>query len=100
MSQLLKDPKQIPDRTFFEASQYYLNNGENLNIALEWINAALEKSKNNFRYGLLKSKIQNKMGDKKSALQTISEALLWARRANNSNYIEQTELFKKQLLNN
>lgn len=98
MATFLKDPDSIPDRTYFEAAQYYLHNDKDLGEALEWINAALEKSPQNFRYGLLKAKILDKSGDHKAALGTINEANTWATKANNANYIEQTDLFRKSLL--
>jgi hypothetical protein len=98
MTEFLQYPEKIPARTYFEAAQYYLNNNKDLNEALSWMDAALEKSPNNFRYGLLKAKIQAKKGDKKSALITIEQAHAWAKAAKNANYIEQTALFKASLL--
>ena len=98
MAEFLKDPDQIPHRTYFEAAQYYLNNNRDLNDALQWIDAALEKSENNFRYGLLKAKIQDKHDDSQEAEITINKAHAWAVTANNANYIEQTALFKAYLL--
>ncbi|MDH5474272.1 MAG: DUF2911 domain-containing protein [Cyclobacteriaceae bacterium] len=98
MSELLKNPGSIPHRTYFEAAQYYLNNQKDVKDALSFINTALEKSPKNFRYGLLKAKIQDKAGDRKAALKTINTANSWAKEANNANYIGQTELFKQSLL--
>lgn len=97
MTEFLKTPDTIPHRTYFEAAQYYLNNGKDLNEALSFINAGLEKSPKNFRYGLLKSKIQDRAGDRKAALKTINEANQWAVDAENANYIEQTDLFRQDL---
>ncbi len=97
MSEFLQHPEKIPHRTYFEAAQYYLNNNKDLNEALYWIDTALEKSLNNFRYGLLKAKVQSKIGDEKSAIITIEQAHIWAKTAKNANYIEQTALFKASL---
>lgn len=99
MAEFMKNPDSIADRTYFEAAQYYLNNNKDLDEALAFINAALKKRDKNFRYGLLKSKIQNKNGDRKGALNTINDANNWAKNAKNDNYIEQTELFRQSLLN-
>jgi len=98
LTELMKNPDSIPHRTYFEAAQYYINNDKNLGQALTFINAALEKSPENFRYGLLKAKIQDKGGDSKAALITINDAYKWAKNAKNYNYIEQTELFRQSLL--
>ena len=99
MTEFMKNPNNIPHRTYFEAAQYYLNNNKDLDEALIFIDAALEKSPENFRYGLLKAKIQNRDGDSQAALITINEAYSWAKNAKNENYIEQTELFRQSLLN-
>jgi hypothetical protein len=98
MTEFLKTPESIPHRTYFEAAQYYLHNNRDLKEALNWIDAALEKSPENPRYGLLKSKIQAKNGDSKAAMATINQAHEWAVKASNANYIEQTELFRQSLL--
>ena len=63
-----------------------------------FINDALKKSPKNFRYGLLKAKIQDKGGASEAALITINKAHDWAKKAKNSNYIEQTDLFRQSLL--
>ena len=98
MAEFLQHPEKIPHRTYFEAAQYYLNNNKDLNEALHWIDAALKKSPNNFRYGLLKAKIQDKSGDRQAATITINLAQTWAKNAKNANYIGQTTLFKQSLL--
>jgi len=98
MAEFLKEPASIPHRTYFEAAQYYLNNGKDLKLAEAWINEALVKSQNNFRYGLLKSKIQYKAGNIKAAVETINMANTWAVEAGNANYIEQTEIYRTELI--
>jgi len=98
MVDFMKNPDDIPHRTYFEAAQYYINNDKNLSEAMSFINAALSKSPENFRYGLLKAKIQDKGGAKEAALITINDAYNWAKKAKNDNYIEQTELFRKSLM--
>ena len=97
MAEFLKTPDNLPHRTYFEAAQYYLNNGKDLKEALDFIDVGLEKSPKNFRYGLLKAKIQSKAGNGKAALTTINEAYQWAVDAENANYIEQTDLFRQDL---
>ena len=97
MAEFLKTPETIPHRTYFEAAQYYLHNNRNLNEALSWINAALEKSPENPRYGLLKAKIQAKAGNSVAAMETINLSYGWAVKTNNANYTEQTDLFRKSL---
>jgi hypothetical protein len=98
MTEFMKTPENIPHRTYFEAAQYYSNNGKDLNEALDFIDKALEKSPENFRYGLLKAKIQAKNNNGKGALITVKIANQWAKNKKNDNYIEQTNLFWQSLL--
>ncbi len=98
MAELMKSPETIPHRTYFEAAQYYSNNGKDLNEALLFINKAIYKSPQNFRYGLLKAKILEKNGNREAALTTVKTANKWAKNKNNDNYIEQTYLFWQELL--
>ena len=95
MEKLLVEPDKISHRTYFSAAQYFLTNGKNLAKALGWIDAALVKSPKNFRYGLLKAKIEYRMGSTTKAMKTIDEANRWAVEAKNANYMEQTSLFRK-----
>lgn len=100
MADLLKTPEKVSHQIYFRAAEYYLNNDKDLNQAMNWIDEALVKSENNFRYGLLKSKIYSKQGNSKKAISTVKEANEWATAANNSNYIEQTKLYLESLKNN
>ena len=77
----------------FRAAEFYLHNDRDMNAALKWINEALGKSPKNFRFGLLKAKIQYKADDREAALVTIAESNAWARERNNANYIKQTQDF-------
>ena len=98
MQVFMKNPEKIPHRTYFEAAQYYSNNGKDLKDALNFIDSALNKSSENFRYGLLKAKILAKMNNYKEALTVVEIANNWAKNKNNANYIEQTRLFWDSLL--
>ena len=98
MQVFMKNPEKIPHRTYFEAAQYYSNNGKDLKDALNFIDSALNKSSENFRYGLLKAKILAKMNNYKEALTVVEIANNWAKNKNNANYIEQTKLFWDSLL--
>ncbi len=97
MAGLLKMPEKISHRTYFRAAEYYLHNGKDLNQSMDWINAALAKSENNFRYGLLKSKIYAAQGNHAMAVNTVKMAHQWAITANNANYMEQTKVYLKNL---
>lgn len=100
MAELLKTPEEVSHRVYFRAAEYYLHNKKDLNQSMEWIDAALAKSENNFRYGLLKAKIYTAQGKKAQAISTVKMANEWAKTANNSNYIGQTSLYLEELEQN
>ncbi|MCW5959104.1 MAG: DUF2911 domain-containing protein [Pyrinomonadaceae bacterium] len=93
IAELSKTPDGMSARNYFLAAEYYFHNDKDLNKAIEWIKTGLEKSPKNFQYGLLHAKILAKQGKKDEALKVIAEANAWAKEKNNSNYIEQTQLF-------
>lgn len=97
MTALLQQPDSISHRTYFRAAEYYLHNKKDLNQAHEWIDAALTKSDNNFRYGLLKSKIFASQGNLAAAITTVQQANKWATAAKNENYMEQTAVYLKSI---
>lgn len=89
---------EVPHRTYFEAAQYYHHNGKDVVKAIEWIKKGLELSPDNFRYGLLHAKILFKDGQRDEAMNAINLANAWAEKAKNSNYIEQTALFREEMM--
>lgn len=97
MVTLLATPEKVSHRVYFRAAEYYLHNNKDLNQSIEWIDAALAKSENNFRYGLLKAKIYKAQGTKDKAISTVKTAYDWAKAADNSNYIGQTSLYLSEL---
>ena len=94
---LTADLENADHRNLFRSAEYFLHNGKDLDKALEWIDAALQKSDKNFRYGLLKSKILYANGNAVQAMKVINEANQWATEAGNANYMEQTSLFKESM---
>lgn len=61
------------DRPYFRAATYYYENGKDINKAYEWITKAYEQSNYAYYIGIVKAKIQLKMGDKKGALSTLAK---------------------------
>lgn len=100
MAELLKTPENVGHRVYFRAAEFYLHNHKDLNQSMEWIDAALAKSENNFRYGLLKAKIFTAQGNKTQAINTVKTAYDWAKAADNQNYMGQTSLYLSELEGN
>lgn len=81
------------DRDYYSSAQYYYQSGGDLNKALSWVNAAIDKSQkaNNeapFWYLRQKSLIQARMGDKKGAIETAKLSQNAAEKANNADYVK------------
>ena len=71
---------------YFQAATYYLENGKDLNKALQWVNIALESNPTAFWMLHQKAKIQKALGDKKGALETATASLNSAKKAENRDY--------------
>jgi hypothetical protein len=74
-------------KPYFQAAQYYLENGKDLNKALEWMNIADKDNTKAPWIKLWKGRVQLKMGDKKGAGQTAEEGLKIATEIKNPEYI-------------
>lgn len=97
MRDLAANPAGISDRDYFKAAEYNLHNDKDLTQAHGYIVNALSKSKDNPRYGLLKAKIENKMGKTKEAKKTLKSAGKWAKKQKNTNYINQIAVYSTEL---
>lgn len=86
MKQIDEAMKGIPQNTYFRSAVYYLENGKDLNKALEWINLAL---KENERFFIVhqKAKIQAALGDYKGAIVTAQHSKELAIKEKNDDYV-------------
>jgi len=77
----IKKNTQINPGNYTAAANYYLDNGKDLNKALEWMNMYLAVGENSkqFWHVHTKAKILAKMGNKKEALATAKESLEMAK---------------------
>lgn len=66
---------KVSPNTYATAANYYLENGKDLNKALEWMNLAIAANPSAFWNVHAKAKIQKALGDKKSALATAQQSL-------------------------
>ncbi len=80
---------------YFAAAQYYYQSNADMNKALTWINAAIEKTEKGqdvpFFMLRQKSLIQAKLGDKSGAIETAKLSLAGAQKANNADYIKMNQ---------
>jgi len=74
-------------KPYFQAAQYYFENGKDLNKALEWMNKADEGNTKAPWVKLWKGRVQLKAGDKAGAAKTAEEGLKIATEIKNPEYI-------------
>jgi Protein of unknown function (DUF2911)/Tetratricopeptide repeat len=75
------------DKPYFNAAMYYLDNGKDLNKALEWFNKAIEQNPDGFFVYYQKARCQAKLGRKQDAIATAQKGIESARAAKNDDYV-------------
>lgn len=60
-------------RPYFSAAKYYYENNKDMKKALEWADIAYTNSNYAYYIGVVKAKIQLKLGDKKGAKETLKK---------------------------
>jgi len=99
MKELTLSGKGVHHMDYFKAAEYNFHNSKDISEAHAYIVNALAKSKENPRYGLMKAKIENKMGKVNMARNSVRLANSWAKAQNNTNYVNQTLLYAKEMNN-
>ncbi|HEY1023805.1 MAG TPA: DUF2911 domain-containing protein [Sphingobacteriaceae bacterium] len=74
-------------KPYFQAAQYYFENGKDLNKALEWVNAAEAADQKAPWIKYWKAQIQLKAGDKKGAAETAEAGIKAAQEMKNDEYV-------------
>jgi hypothetical protein len=72
--------------TYYNAARFYVENDKDMNQALTWINAAINKRPEAFWYMHYKAKIQAKMGKTKEAIATAEKSLTMAKENEDGDY--------------
>jgi hypothetical protein len=76
------------NKPYFSAASYYYDNGKDLNLALGWVNKALETNKEAFWMHLLKARIHKKLGDNAAAKTAATACKEYAEKAKNDDYVK------------
>lgn len=100
-SKVLADIKQkmrgISSTTYYQAAQYYLETGRDSEMALDWINAAIDMEGENFWLLHLKALILADLGQERKAKRVAEQSLSLARKADNENYVKMNQRFLQGL---
>jgi hypothetical protein len=76
---------------YFTAAFYYLENGKDLNKALEWFDKAIAQDPTAFFAVYQKARCLAKLGRKQDAIATAKSGIELAKKANNSDYVTLNE---------
>jgi hypothetical protein len=76
---------------YYSAAIYYLDNGKDLNKALEWFNKATEQDPAAFFVYYQKARCEAKLGRKKDAMTSAQKSMQLAKEANNQDYVTLNE---------
>jgi tetratricopeptide (TPR) repeat protein len=76
---------------YFMAAYYYLENGKDLNKAVEWFDKAIAENPKAFWIYHQKAQAEAKLGKKKEAAATATKSMELAREAKNPDYVALNE---------
>src|SRR5690606_27313555 len=75
-------------RPFYQAANYYFENGKDLNKALEWVNEAVKNRPDAFWMYHLKAKIQISLKDYNGAIASAEKSKSIAQEINYEEYVQ------------
>ncbi|HWB91701.1 MAG TPA: DUF2911 domain-containing protein [Puia sp.] len=78
-------------RPYYTAAFYYLENGKDLNKALEWFDKAIEQDPAAYFVVYQKARCLAKLGKKQDAVATAKRSIELAKKANNADYVALNE---------
>lgn len=90
MSQI-DDAFNKDNHPYFAAATYYLDNGKDLNKALEWFNKATDQNPTAYYMFYQKARCQAKLGKKQDAIATAQKSMQLAKDQNNNDYVTLNE---------
>ncbi len=79
-----EDKKSHP---YFSAAMYYMDNGKDLNQALDWFNKAAEQNPKAFWVLHQKANCLAKLGKKQEAVESANKSIELAKEAKNDDYV-------------
>ncbi|HEY4285788.1 MAG TPA: DUF2911 domain-containing protein [Puia sp.] len=87
----INDAMNKDTHPYYTAAFYYLENGKDLNKALEWFDKALAQDPTAFFVAYQKARCQAKMGKKQDAIATAKKGIELAKQKNNPDYVALNE---------
>jgi hypothetical protein len=72
---------------YYQAALYYLENGKDLNKALEWFDKTITQEPGNFFFIYQKARTLAKLGRKQEAIAAAKQSMALAKQNNNNDYV-------------
>jgi hypothetical protein len=86
ISELMKKEDK-KDHPYFSAAMYYMENGKDLNQALDWFNKAAEQNPKAFWVLHQRANCLAKLGKKQDAIESANKSIELAKEAKNDDYV-------------
>jgi tetratricopeptide (TPR) repeat protein len=93
----INDVMQSDSRPYFNAALYYIDNGKDLNKAIEWLDKAYAQNSEAFWVLYQKARAQKMLGKKTDALATSNKSIDLAKKAKNDDYVALNEKLQKEM---
>lgn len=93
----IKSAMETDNRPYFGAAMYYLENGKDLNKAVEWFDKAFAQNPDAFWVLYNKARALQKLGKKADALAASNKSIEIAKKAKNDDYVSLNEKLQKEL---
>jgi tetratricopeptide (TPR) repeat protein len=93
----IKGSMENDNRPYFAAALYYIDNGKDLNKAVEWLDKAYAQNPEAFWVLYQKARAQKMLGKKSDALATSNKSIEIAKKAKNDDYVALNEKLQKEM---
>lgn len=93
----IKNIMEGDNKPYFNAAMYYIDNGKDLNKAVEWLDKAYAQNPEAFWVLYQKARAQSMLGKKSEALATSNKSIEIAKKAKNDDYVALNEKLQKEM---
>jgi len=93
----IKNSMENDNKPYFNAALYYIDNGKDLNKAVEWLDKAYAQNPEAFWVLYQKARAQKMLGKKADALATSNKSIEIAKKAKNDDYVALNEKLQKEM---
>ena len=93
----IKNAMEKDNKPYFNAALYYIDNGKDLNKAVEWLDKAYAQNPEAFWVLYQKARAQKMLGKKTDAVATSNKSIDLAKKAKNEDYVALNEKLQKEM---